>query len=62
MDLLTLVAEKVEPKYIDGHIDKEELRVAKKVKIFQQQVDKGIMEIQVWRYEYWYNNRLKIML
>ena len=47
MDLLDIVKDKVEPDYVNGQKDKGEERVAKRTKVFLQQVQKGVVEMQV---------------
>ena len=49
MDLLDLVKDKFEPGYLDGKSDAKEARVTKRVKIFDQQVKKGVAEMQVYK-------------
>ena len=47
MDLLDTLREKVESKYLDNHDDRKETRVSKTVKIFHEQVEKGVAEMEV---------------
>ena len=47
MDLNELVKEKVEPDYIDGHVDAEAVKVAKRKKVFLPQINKGVAEMKV---------------
>ena len=50
MDLLAIVKDHVEPRYLDGHQDKEEVKVTKRVKIFHKQIEKGVREMKVMKY------------
>ena len=47
MDLLDILKEKVEPGYLSGSKDVKETKVAKRVKIFTLQVQKGVQEMGV---------------
>ena len=44
MDLLDLVKDNVEPQYVDGHVDVEDVKVSKRTKVFLEQVHKGVLE------------------
>ena len=47
MDLLDILKDKVEPRYIGGYQDTKETRVAKRVKVFTHQAQRGVAELQV---------------
>ena len=47
MDLLGSLKDKVEPCYVDGMVDSREARVTKRVKVFNQQVQKGVADMEV---------------
>ena len=47
MDLLEMIKDKVEPDFIGGAVDKSETRVQKRIKVFSEQVRKGVTDMQV---------------
>ena len=47
MDLLAIVKDHVEPRYLDGHQDKEDIKVTKRIKIFHKQIEKGVQEMKM---------------
>ena len=48
MDLLSLVRQKVEPQFTDGETDRKEARVAKRTKVFSEQIRKTVSEMKVY--------------
>ena len=47
MDLLAIVEDKVETKYVGGEVDKSETRVEKRTKVFLSQIRKGVSDMEV---------------
>ena len=47
MNMGDLIKDKVEPGYIDGHVDKEDERVSKRVRVLDKQIERGFQEMQV---------------
>ena len=52
MDLLGVIQDKVEPDYIGGAVDKSETRVQKRIKVFSEQICKGVSDMQVRIYSH----------
>ena len=48
MDILEIVKDTVEPKYLSGEVDKRETRTRKRTQIFSEQIQKGVKDMKVF--------------